>query len=468
MYLFISHSSVNAEVAKKICELLESNGHECFLAPRDIRTGHEYAEEIIAGIERSDAVLLLLSEDANQSPHVLREIERAVSKHITIMVYKLEEVELSKSLEYFLMMHQWVNTKAGVDYSAILKAVNELAGREIEMPASQAEGSGKAIANDSASGKRAHLGSRRDNKKGRVKVSVWPVAVLVFFAVLCLGMGMFLKGMGDGRATGVLQADEENIPVKVAPGDTIIFGTYNGEPISWRVLHLSEDSSYAVVIARDILCMKAFDGAESGRYNYAEDVDYWGKDISGESVELQRLLRGDNCWRTSNIRNWLNSSEENVKYEGQAPSGKAMSSMKNAYDGEEGFLSGFSEEELEAILVTEVETDGEVTSDRVFLLSRNELDWFESADVKRYAEPTDAACQQDKTDWYEAYAVDLGVADFCWWLRDGSEEDGFRVYMVGNSYVQGELSCESAGVEGYGVRPAMTLDLTSGCISVQP
>lgn len=51
----------------------------------------------------------------DNSPHVLREIERAVSKHIAIMVYKLEEVELTKSLEYFLMTHQWVSAKPGVE-----------------------------------------------------------------------------------------------------------------------------------------------------------------------------------------------------------------------------------------------------------------------------------------------------------------------------------------------------------------
>ena len=113
MYIFISHSSNDAEIAQELCSVLESNGSQCFLAPRDIRSGFEYAAEIINGIDRADAMLLLLSNTANNSPHILREIERAVSKSIPIIVYKLEEVTLTKSMEYFLMSHQWLNSEKG-------------------------------------------------------------------------------------------------------------------------------------------------------------------------------------------------------------------------------------------------------------------------------------------------------------------------------------------------------------------
>ena len=256
-------------------------------------------------------------------------------------------------------------------------------------------------------------------------------------------------------------------PVEVLPGDRIVFGNYNGESIVWRVLKVSENGKEATVVAEDILCMKAFDGAESGIYNRNGEKEYWGADISGETVELQRLLRGDNRWNTSNIRAWLYSQAENVAYQGRAPIIKAMSSMMNGYDTEAGFLYGFTEEERRAILVSDVETNGEITQDKVFLLSAEELEWFAVADVKVYAEPTEGACRLDMTDWYENYALDLGIKDFRWWLRDGSETDGYKVYLMGNSYMQGELSCESAALEGYGIRPALTLDLTSDCIEIE-
>ena len=44
MHIFISHSSEDSELAKKLCGMLEAEGHKCFIAPRDIRSGYEYAE----------------------------------------------------------------------------------------------------------------------------------------------------------------------------------------------------------------------------------------------------------------------------------------------------------------------------------------------------------------------------------------------------------------------------------------
>ena len=125
MNIFISHSSTEFKVAEEVCNLLEEKGHKCFLAPRDIRSGYEYAEEIMNGIESSDIMLILMSQAANQSPHVLREVERAVSKHIPLIVYKLEEVELSKSMEYFLMSHQWVSAYAGATHAQVVRCINQ-------------------------------------------------------------------------------------------------------------------------------------------------------------------------------------------------------------------------------------------------------------------------------------------------------------------------------------------------------
>ena len=50
MQIFISHSSKDAEFAQGICELIERNNVKCFIAPRDIRSGREYAEELVNGI----------------------------------------------------------------------------------------------------------------------------------------------------------------------------------------------------------------------------------------------------------------------------------------------------------------------------------------------------------------------------------------------------------------------------------
>ncbi len=65
MQIFISHSSRDAATAGQICDRLEKNGLNCFIAPRDIRPGKEYAEEIVNGIDNSAAMVLLMSRNAN-------------------------------------------------------------------------------------------------------------------------------------------------------------------------------------------------------------------------------------------------------------------------------------------------------------------------------------------------------------------------------------------------------------------
>lgn len=68
-------------------------------------------------------MVLMLSKESNISPHVLREVERAVSKNIPIIVYRIENVQLSKSLEYFLMTHQWMDAADDKDFERIMDSI---------------------------------------------------------------------------------------------------------------------------------------------------------------------------------------------------------------------------------------------------------------------------------------------------------------------------------------------------------
>lgn len=461
MNIFISHSSEDFKVAEEVCNLLEEKGHKCFLAPRDIRSGYQYAEEIINGIERSDVMLILMSKAANQSPHVLREVERAVSKYIPLIVYKLEEVELSKSMEYFIMSHQWVSAHAGATHAQVVRCINQFERERDEL----------------------HEQVEVIKEKGNKFLAV--IGVSMILASILLVVAFYDKFGGrreevEEKKPGVEQeiagkeqepedipVEEENVPA-VEPGDTIVFGSYNGEPIEWRVLKVSANTNTAVIVSKHILTMKSFDVAESGSYNYYNGQDYWGEDISEESAEVLRQIHGDNTWGKSNIRTWLNAEAETVKYEDQKPLLISTSEYKNGYDTEPGFLSNFSKEERGAIIETEVETNGEVTMDKVFLLSTQELVWFEEADVSLVTIPTEAAIEQDTSDWYDVNVSSYGVEDYCWWLRDCDTEGlAGEAYLVGSSYSGCKIYTETVGLEGYGIRPALTIDLTSKCFEIK-
>ena len=110
---FISYASENREKAEEICASLERRGLVCWMAPRDIRAGREYGDEIILGLERSAAVVLVLSEAANTSVFVLREVERAVSKEINVVPVRIEEVNPSPGLELFISGTHWMDVWKG-------------------------------------------------------------------------------------------------------------------------------------------------------------------------------------------------------------------------------------------------------------------------------------------------------------------------------------------------------------------
>lgn len=481
MQIFLSHSSKDAVIAGQICEQLEKNSIKCFIAPRDIRPGKEYAEEIINGIDNSAALVLLMSQNANNSPHVLREVEHAVSSGTPILVYKMEEVVISKSMEYFLMTHQWVSAKPWEDYADIVVFARDLAKQENakqHLPGQEPKNPGaseqteaarqdrggldgcRTLNTDGTGVKDAEDGAADKNRKGTIRrkaeilaavAAVLVVAVITYFSL---------------RKPGAVENMPE--PVDVQVGETVLFGSYLNEDIEWRVLRISEDETQAILIASHILTMKAYDAAESGRYNYEGDRDYWTREFRpGDDMALQAQVRGNSDWSASNLRAWLNADTEVVAYADQPPAATAMAEKKNGYQNEAGFLYGFTQEEYDAIVETELvtrgnalsEKDNVITHDRVWLLSLEELKWFDEAGMSKLASPTEEAVGQDQSHWYRLDCDTYGVENYSWWLREPVPETASLCYLVNNGYVEDVTRQENAGLEGFGVRPALAVDL---------
>jgi hypothetical protein len=106
---FISYSSKDKITADMACAALESAGVRCWIAPRDIRAGTEYAEGIIAAIDSCRVMVLIFSSNANASPQIHREIERAVSKGLTIIPFRIEDIAPTKAMEYYLGAIHWLD-----------------------------------------------------------------------------------------------------------------------------------------------------------------------------------------------------------------------------------------------------------------------------------------------------------------------------------------------------------------------
>jgi len=108
-HVFISVSSQDRQTGDAVCAVLEAHGIRCWMAPRDIAPGEEWAESIIDAINDAHCMVLVFSGHANTSPQIRREVERAVNKGIPIHPLRIEDVQPSKTLEYFISTPQWLD-----------------------------------------------------------------------------------------------------------------------------------------------------------------------------------------------------------------------------------------------------------------------------------------------------------------------------------------------------------------------
>ena len=74
---FISYSAEDTTTAMSLLERLERNGLRCWIAPRNIDAGANYADAIVKGIRTSASLIVLISKDSLTSHNVLREVNLA-------------------------------------------------------------------------------------------------------------------------------------------------------------------------------------------------------------------------------------------------------------------------------------------------------------------------------------------------------------------------------------------------------
>lgn len=107
--VFLSYSNKDKAAADAICDALETAQIRVWMAPRDILPGVGWAQSIIGAINGARVMVLVFSRNANGSPQIEREVERAVHKGVAIMPVRIEEVPPSEALEFFISAPQWLD-----------------------------------------------------------------------------------------------------------------------------------------------------------------------------------------------------------------------------------------------------------------------------------------------------------------------------------------------------------------------
>jgi hypothetical protein len=107
--VFVSYSSKDKPIADAVVAGLENKGIRCWVAPRDITPGSSWGEAIIKAIEGSRFMVLILSGNSNRSKQVLREVERAVANDVIIIPFRIENIDPSGAMAYFLSTEHWLD-----------------------------------------------------------------------------------------------------------------------------------------------------------------------------------------------------------------------------------------------------------------------------------------------------------------------------------------------------------------------
>lgn len=106
--VFISYSSLEAEKAEHIRDILQANGISCWMAPDSIPAGSSYLNEIYDAVSSCKVLIVLLSEKAQNSEWVTSEVEIARDESKVIIPYKIEDCKLNKAFRVLIKTKQYV------------------------------------------------------------------------------------------------------------------------------------------------------------------------------------------------------------------------------------------------------------------------------------------------------------------------------------------------------------------------
>lgn len=107
--VFISYSSKNKEIADEIVKEFESNNIKCWYAPRDIMPGEEWVTAVTGGLESSKVLVLIYTDESNESRQVMNEVAVAFNAGKTIVPFRLTENKMNSEFEYYLTRVHWLD-----------------------------------------------------------------------------------------------------------------------------------------------------------------------------------------------------------------------------------------------------------------------------------------------------------------------------------------------------------------------
>ena len=214
MFLFVSHVSEDRPAAMEIVRELERRGLRCWIAPRDVRPGRPFDDEIAEAIEGSRAMLLIFSERCNASEYIRREVTVAGESHKVVIPFRIENAEPKHGLRVRLSDLHWLDGFASRE-----QAIDELVrtfpvAKEGAVPEAIAEQArrerGASVIAKSGADELGERGGERRKRRPEAQ-PVWPASRTALVAASLIGLAVL-------SAIGIWLVRAPPTPVSVAQG----------------------------------------------------------------------------------------------------------------------------------------------------------------------------------------------------------------------------------------------------------
>lgn len=203
--VFLSYSSADKAIADRVCSALETADIPCWIAPRNIEPGVDYPGAIVEAIVSVQVLVLILTQHATASPHILSEVGQAFNNKKRIIPFRLFDGSLPEDLEYFLSMTQWLDATDGCTDANIRRLTDAIltpiAGR---------------------------------GGRGTIKVRRWrtAIAAAVALAALLTGALVYHRWTKSSAAPPITKTDTSALNV-AKPGPKIWLNPIDGEKYVW-------------------------------------------------------------------------------------------------------------------------------------------------------------------------------------------------------------------------------------------
>lgn len=265
--VFISYSTKDQNTADAICHVLEENNIKCWIAPRDITSGKPYGEEIIDGIKGAKIIVLVFSENSQNSPYVNNEIDTAFSNNKTILSFKIDESMPKDRMEFFLKNKHWLEAYPEPEkvFETLVHDVKLLCKEDTEDE--EDDKSENNIVKEKSNVKNLQVGQLFNKHK-------MPIIALIIIIALCV-VGLFVINNSSDLLGGNSQFEIEITDVNVEDDSDTEYAEY------WNYSYFA----YAKI---------TYDKENVSDYDVETTFyDASDKKVDGEKVKLDTLKEGE-------------------------------------------------------------------------------------------------------------------------------------------------------------------------------